>query len=69
MTVRTEEEKKIAEENRKAKEAEAKMKLHEAKAKHAAEKLTGAHATGAGAPGRTTLPAYPQGGYSERKLP
>lgn len=66
MTARTEEEKKIAEEKRKAKEAEAKMKLHEAKAK---QKLTGAHATGAGAPGRTTLPAYPQGGYSERKLP
>lgn len=36
---RTEEEKKIAEERRKAKEAQAKMELHQAKAMHAAEKL------------------------------
>lgn len=37
---RTEEEKKVAEERRKAKEAEAKMELHAEKAKHAAEKLS-----------------------------
>ncbi|XP_015078859.1 late embryogenesis abundant protein 6-like [Solanum pennellii] len=36
---RTREEKRIAEEVRKAKEAEAKMELHQAKARHAAETL------------------------------
>nr|XP_043630811.1 late embryogenesis abundant protein 18 [Erigeron canadensis] len=42
-TARTEEEKEIAHQRRKAKEAEAKMNLHVEKAEHAAEKLHGKH--------------------------
>lgn len=42
-TARTEEEKEIAHQKRKAKEAEAKMKLHLEKAEHVAEKLHGKH--------------------------
>lgn len=41
---RTKEEKKIAEEVRKAKEAEAEMILHQTHAENAAEKLRGKHA-------------------------
>lgn len=68
MTTSTEEEKRIAEEKRRAKEAEAKMKLHESKAEHAADKLaTAGPATDA--PIGTGVPAYPLGGYSTRKLP
>lgn len=76
---RTEEEKKIAEERRKAKEAQAKMELHQAKAKHAAEKVeskyhhvhhqptVGTHGhqpVGAAAPvAGATVPTYPLGGH------
>lgn len=42
-TARTQEEKDIAHQRRKAKEAEAKMNLHMEKAEHAAEKLHGKH--------------------------
>ncbi|KAI3505385.1 hypothetical protein L1887_27503 [Cichorium endivia] len=42
-TARTQEEKEIAHQRRKAKEAEAKMNLHVEKADHAAEKLHGKH--------------------------
>ncbi|KAH7578646.1 hypothetical protein ACOSP7_000007 [Xanthoceras sorbifolium] len=38
-TARTEEEKEVAHQLRKAKEAQAKMELHQAKAEHAADKL------------------------------
>ena len=38
-TARTEEEKKLAHERKKAKEAEAKMELHQDKARHVEEKL------------------------------
>ncbi|KAI5327654.1 hypothetical protein L3X38_027050 [Prunus dulcis] len=40
VTAKTEEQREIASEVRKAKEAKAKIELHEAKAEHAAEKLT-----------------------------
>ncbi|KAK1430704.1 hypothetical protein QVD17_13644 [Tagetes erecta] len=42
-SARTQEEKEIAHQRRKAKEAEAKMNLHTEKAEHAAEKLHGKH--------------------------
>ncbi|XP_071737414.1 late embryogenesis abundant protein 18-like [Rutidosis leptorrhynchoides] len=42
-TARTQEEKEIAHQRRKAKEAEANMNLHVEKAEHAAEKLHGKH--------------------------
>ncbi|KAI3804529.1 hypothetical protein L1987_26140 [Smallanthus sonchifolius] len=42
-TARTQEERDIAHQRRKAKEAEAKMNLHVEKAEHAAEKLHGKH--------------------------
>ena len=45
---KTEEERKIAEERKKAKEAQAKMELHQQKAKHAAEKLNNKYHHGAG---------------------
>ncbi|KAI3756256.1 hypothetical protein L1987_56075 [Smallanthus sonchifolius] len=43
VTARTQEERDIAHQRRKAKEAEAKMNLHMEKAEHAAEKLHGKH--------------------------
>ncbi|KAF5477752.1 hypothetical protein F2P56_004368 [Juglans regia] len=67
---RTEKEKKIAVERRKAKEAEAKMELHQAKARHAAENQPvvggtyGQQPVGTAAPmAGATAPTYPLGGH------
>ncbi|MFS7923449.1 putative Late embryogenesis abundant protein, LEA_1 subgroup [Helianthus anomalus] len=76
VTARTQEERDIAHQRRKAKEAEAKMNLHMEKAEHAAEKLHGKHhvlghdtvtgvygghhQTHVGTVGQSTVPAHQQ---------
>ncbi|KAM1034103.1 hypothetical protein ACFX13_038281 [Malus domestica] len=95
-TAKTDEEREIASQIRRAKEAKAKMEFHEAKTKHSAEKSTASaenkshllhgqddqpvarvgdgHGNDhqphdAGPLPKTTVPAYPLGGYRTHKFP
>ncbi|KAM1236434.1 hypothetical protein ACFX15_036847 [Malus domestica] len=75
-TAKTDEEREIASQIRRAKEAKAKMEFHEAKTKHSAEnRLVGdGHGNDhqphdAGPLPKTTVPAYPLGGYRTHKFP
>ncbi|XP_076920673.1 late embryogenesis abundant protein 18-like [Bidens hawaiensis] len=63
-TARTQEEKDIAHQRRKAKEAEAKMNMHMEKAEHAAEKLHGKHDHVLGPEHHNTLAGL-YGGYPQ----